>query len=64
MRSSPTIMLNYIAALVVFFALRSPTLRAAGSTSPVSKNLTPIVDVPNIINLRTSGSTTALSLRC
>jgi general nucleoside transport system permease protein len=46
-----TIMLNYIAALVVFFALRSPTLRAAGSTSPVSKNLTPIVDVPNIINL-------------
>ena len=46
-----TIMLNYIAALVVFFALRSPTLRAAGSTSPVSKNLTPIVDVPNIISL-------------
>jgi ABC-type uncharacterized transport system permease subunit len=44
-------MLNYIAALVVFFALRSPTLRAAGSTSPVSKNLTPIVDVPNIISL-------------
>lgn len=46
-----TIMLNYIAALVVFFALRSPTIRAAGSTSPVSKNLTPITDVPNIINL-------------
>jgi simple sugar transport system permease protein len=46
-----TIMLNYIAALVVFFALRSPSLRAAGSTSPVSKNLTPIVDVPNIISL-------------
>ena len=46
-----TIMLNYIAALVVFFVLRSPSLRAAGSTSPVSKNLTPIVDVPNIINL-------------
>jgi general nucleoside transport system permease protein len=46
-----TIMLNYIASLVLFFALRSPSLRAAGSTSPVSKNLTPIVDVPNIINL-------------
>ena len=46
-----TIMLNYVAALVVFFALRSPDLRAAGSTSPVSKNLAPIVDVPNIINL-------------
>ncbi len=46
-----TIMLNYVAALVVFFALRSPDLRAAGSTSPVSKNLTPIVDVPTLINL-------------
>jgi general nucleoside transport system permease protein len=46
-----TIMLNYIAALVVFFALRSPALRAAGSTTPISKNLTPIVDVPNLINL-------------
>lgn len=46
-----TIMLNYIAALVVYFALRFPDLRAAGSTSPVSKNLTPIVDVPNIIAL-------------
>jgi simple sugar transport system permease protein len=46
-----TIMLNYIAALVVFFALRSPDLRAAGSTSPISKNLAPITDVPNIINL-------------
>lgn len=48
-----TIMLNYIAALVVYFALRSPDLRAAGSTSPVSKNLAPIVDVPNIVNLPT-----------
>ncbi len=46
-----TIMLNYVASLVLFFALRSPALRAAGSTSPVSKNLQPIVDVPNIINL-------------
>jgi simple sugar transport system permease protein len=46
-----TIMLNYIASLVVFFALRSPELRAAGSTAPVSKNLNAIVDVPNIISL-------------
>jgi simple sugar transport system permease protein len=46
-----TIMLNYIASLVVFFALRSPDLRAAGSTSPVSKNLAAITDVPNIIPL-------------
>jgi ABC-type uncharacterized transport system permease subunit len=46
-----TIMLNYIAALVVFFALRSDTLRAAGSTSPISKNLAPIADVPNLIPL-------------
>ena len=46
-----TIMLNYIAALVVYFALRSPEIRAAGSTSPVSKSLGPIVDVPTIIPL-------------
>jgi simple sugar transport system permease protein len=46
-----TIMLNYIGALVVFFALRSPALRAAGSTTPVSKNLTPIADVPTLIPL-------------
>jgi general nucleoside transport system permease protein len=48
-----TIMLNLIAQLIVFFALRNPALRAAGSTSPVSKNLGPIVDVPNIIALPT-----------
>jgi general nucleoside transport system permease protein len=46
-----TIMLNYVAALVVFFALRDPDLRASGSTAPVSKSLGTIVDVPNIINL-------------
>jgi ABC-type uncharacterized transport system, permease component len=46
-----TIMLNYIAAQVVFFALRSPTLRQPGSTAPVSKNMSTFVDVPNIINL-------------
>ena len=46
-----TIMLNYVAAQVVFFALRSTWLRAPGSTAPVSKNLTPIVDVPNLLPL-------------
>ncbi|HEV8696922.1 MAG TPA: ABC transporter permease [Candidatus Limnocylindrales bacterium] len=44
-----TIMLNYVAAQVVFFALRSTWLRASGSTSPVSKNLQPIVDVPTLL---------------
>jgi simple sugar transport system permease protein len=43
-----TIMLNYVATQVVFFALRSSSLRAPGSTSPVSRNLAPIVDVPGI----------------
>jgi general nucleoside transport system permease protein len=46
-----TIMLNYVALQVVFFALRSTWLRAPGSTSPVSKNLAPIVDVPTILPL-------------
>jgi simple sugar transport system permease protein len=49
-----TIMLNYVAQLVVFFALlRFDFLRAAGSTTPVSKQLQPIVDVPGLINLPT-----------
>jgi general nucleoside transport system permease protein len=46
-----TIMLNYVAVQVVFFALRSTFLRAPGSTSPVSRNLTPITDVPLLITL-------------
>lgn len=46
-----TIMLNLIGSLVVFFALRNDFLRAAGGTAPISKNLAPIVDVPNIIDL-------------
>ncbi len=46
-----TIMLNYIAAQVVFFALRSPTLRAPGSTAPVSKPMSNIVDIPLILDL-------------
>jgi simple sugar transport system permease protein len=48
-----TIMLNYVASLILFFALRSDTIRAPGSTSPVSKDLSRIVDVPNIITLPT-----------
>jgi ABC-type uncharacterized transport system permease subunit len=46
-----TIMLNYIATLVAFFILRNPAIRAAGSTAPVSKTLTTITDVPNLIPL-------------
>jgi simple sugar transport system permease protein len=46
-----TIMLNYVASLILYFALRSDELRQAGSTSPVSKNLNVFVDVPNIITL-------------
>jgi simple sugar transport system permease protein len=46
-----TIMLNYIAAQIVFFALRSPTLRAPGSTAPVSKPMSTFVDIPLILNL-------------
>jgi general nucleoside transport system permease protein len=46
-----TIMLNYIAAQIVFFALRGPLLRQPGSTAPVSKNMSTFVDVPLIINL-------------
>jgi general nucleoside transport system permease protein len=43
-----TIMLNYIASQVVFFALRSDTLRQPGSTAPVSRNMSAFVDVPSI----------------
>jgi simple sugar transport system permease protein len=46
-----TIMLNYIASLVVFFALRSDFLRNPGSTVPISRRLSGITDVPNIITL-------------
>jgi simple sugar transport system permease protein len=46
-----TIMLNYIAAQIVFFALRSSTLRAPGSTAPVSKPMSGIVDIPLIFSL-------------
>jgi ABC-type uncharacterized transport system permease subunit len=46
-----TIMLNYVAAQIVFFALRSDTLRQPGSTAPVSKNMSAFVDVPLLIDL-------------
>ncbi|HEY4227403.1 MAG TPA: ABC transporter permease [Candidatus Limnocylindrales bacterium] len=49
-----TIMLNYIGSLVVFFVLTTqPWLRNPGNSTPVSKLLSTIVDVPNIINLPT-----------
>ena len=44
-----TIMLNYIASLFVFFTLTTQQfLRAAGSTTPVSKQLSTITDVPGL----------------
>jgi simple sugar transport system permease protein len=46
-----TIMLNYVAAQVVFFALRSPALRAPGSTAPISKPMSGFVDIPLIFDL-------------
>ncbi len=46
-----TIMLNYVAAQVVLFALRSEFLQAPGLGAPISKVLTPIADVPLIIDL-------------
>jgi general nucleoside transport system permease protein len=46
-----TIMLNYVASLVVFFVLRSPALRNPGSTVPISRQLGPITEVPKIVDL-------------
>jgi ABC-type uncharacterized transport system permease subunit len=43
-----TIMLNYIAAQVVLFALRGDFLRQAGGGQPISKVMTPWVDVPGL----------------
>lgn len=43
-----TIMLNYVAAQVVLFALRSEFLQAPGLGAPISKVLTPITDVPSL----------------
>jgi general nucleoside transport system permease protein len=46
-----TIMMNLIATQVVLFALLGPDLRQAGSSQPISKNMSPWVDVPLIIDL-------------
>lgn len=48
-----TIMMNYIAALLVFFALQGTNnwLRNPGSTSPISKPMSSMTDVPTIIGL-------------
>ena len=46
-----TIMLNYVASQIAFFALRSPALRRPGSTAPISKPLDSFIDIPLIIDL-------------
>jgi ABC-type uncharacterized transport system permease subunit len=46
-----TIMLNYVAAQIVLFALLGPFLRQPGSSTPISKTMTPWVDVPVLIPL-------------
>ena len=46
-----TIMLNYVAAQVVLFALRGDFLRNPSGGQPISKNMTPWVDVPPLIPL-------------
>ncbi len=46
-----TIMLNYVAAQVVLFGLRSDFLRQEGSSQPISKVMTPFVQVPRILDL-------------
>jgi simple sugar transport system permease protein len=46
-----TIMLNAVASQIVLFALLGPYLRAAGSSQPISKNMSAWVDVPLIIDL-------------
>ena len=46
-----TIMLNYVAAQIVLFALRGDFLRNPSGGQPISKNMTPWVDVPPLIPL-------------
>lgn len=46
-----TIMLNYVAAQIVLFGLRSDFLRQEGNSQPISKVLSGFVDVPSIIAL-------------
>lgn len=45
-----TIMLNYVAAQIVLFGLRSDFLRQEGSSQPISKVLTPIARIPGILD--------------
>ncbi len=46
-----TIMLNYVAAQIVLFGLRSDFLRKEGSSQPISKVLSDFVRIPLIIDL-------------
>ena len=44
-------MLNYVAAQIVLFGLRSDFLRQEGSSQPISKVLSDFVRIPLIIDL-------------
>lgn len=46
-----TIMLNYVAAQIVLFGLRSDFLRKEGSSQPISKVLSDFVRIPLILDL-------------
>ena len=46
-----TIMLNYVAAQIVLFGLRSDFLRQEGSDQPISKVLSDFVRIPQILEL-------------
>jgi ABC-type uncharacterized transport system permease subunit len=46
-----TIMLNYVAAQVLFFALDQPFIQQPGSGQPISKITSGYVDIPKIITL-------------
>ena len=46
-----TIMLNYVAAQIVLFGLRSDFLRQTGSDQPISKVLSDFVRIPQILDL-------------
>jgi general nucleoside transport system permease protein len=46
-----TIMLNYVAAQIVLFALRSDFLRQVGSSQPISKVMSGFVAVPKFFDL-------------
>ena len=46
-----TIMLNYVAAQIVMFGLRSDFLRKDGSSEPISKVLSDFVRIPQVFDL-------------